>query len=57
MQTTHNEVVLLQQGGDVLMRKIKSKHTHKGQRDVRGNEETIKENGSSSDNLEVFSTA
>ncbi len=53
MQTNYNDVVVLQQGGDVLMKKIceKSKHTHKGQRDVRDNEETKKENGSSSDNL------
>ncbi len=41
------------------MKKIseKSKHTHKGQRDVREHEETKKENGSSSDNLELFCTA
>ncbi len=57
MQTTHNEVVLLQQGGDVFVDEKNKKYTHKGQRDVRGNKETIKENGSSSDNLEVFSTA
>ncbi len=55
MQTNYNEVVVLQQGGDVLMKKIK--HTHKGHRDVRDNEETKKENGSLSDNLELFCTA
>ncbi len=56
MQTNYNEVVVLQQGGDVLMKKNceKSKHTHKGQRNVRENEETKKENGSSSDNLNYF---
>ncbi len=58
MQTNYNEVVVLQQGGDVLMKKISEKiNTHKGQRNVRENEETKKENGSSSDNLELFCTA
>ncbi len=59
MQTNYNEVIVLQQGGDVLMKKKceKSKHTHKGQRNVTENEETKKENGSSSDNLELFCTA
>ncbi len=57
VQTNYNEVVVLQRG-DVLLKHIcgKSKHTHKGQRDVREKEESKKENGSSSDNLELFCT-
>ncbi len=49
MQTNYNEEVL-QQGGDVLMKKWqvqfvfwKSKHTHERQRDARENEETKNE--------------
>ncbi len=53
MQTNYNEVVVLQQGGDVLMKKwqVQEKNTHERQRDVRENEETKDENGSSRDNL------
>ncbi len=55
MQTNYNEVAVLQQGAGKKDRckKIseKSKHTHERQRDVRENEETKKENGSSKDNL------
>ncbi len=59
MQTNYNEGVVLQQVGDVLMKNIRHKrvNTHKGQRDVGGNKETEKENGSSNDNLELFYTA
>ncbi len=54
VQTNYNEVVVLQQGGDVLMEKWQvqeKKNTHERQRDVRENEETKNENGSSRDNL------
>ncbi len=42
MQTNYNEVVVLQQGGDMLMKKwqVQEKNTHERQRDVRENEET-----------------
>ncbi len=53
VQTNYNEVVVLQQGGDVLMKKwqVQEKNTHERPRDVRENEETKNENGSSRDNL------
>ncbi len=59
MQTNYNEVAVLQQDGDCVDGKVtgarklvkKSKHTHERHRDVRENEETKKENGSSKDNL------
>ncbi len=53
VQTNYNEVVVLQQGGDVLMKKwqVQEKNTHERQRDVRENEETKNLNGSSRDNL------
>ncbi len=37
VQTNYNEVVVLQQGGDVLMKKwqVQEKNTHERQRDVR----------------------
>ncbi len=58
MQTNYNEVVVLQQGGDVDGKKnVKKVNTHKGQRNVRENEETKKENGISIDNLKLFCTA
>ncbi len=52
MQTYYNEVVVLQQGGDVLMKKWQvQEKTHMRDRDVRENEETKNENESSRDNL------
>ncbi len=45
MQTNYNEVVVLQQGEDVLMKKwqAQEKNTHERERDVRENEETKNE--------------
>ncbi len=54
MQTNYNEVAVLQQcagkvtGARKLVKKV---NTHERQRDVRENEETKMENGSSKDNL------
>ncbi len=54
MQTNYNEVAVLQQGaGEVTgaRKLVKKVNTHMRDRDVRENEETKKENGSSKDNL------
>ncbi len=48
MQTNYNEVVVLQQGAEKVTG-ARKKHTR--DRDVRENQETKKENGSSKDNL------
>ncbi len=57
MQTNYDEVAVLQQDAGTFFKLVKKVNIHMRDRDVRQNEETKKENGSSKDNLSLFCTA